>query len=253
MQPRLAKIQKKIKDLQPKQLIKIEKKIQKIILPKERQEYINRFIFFLIAIAIAVLFLYSVTLQETYYRLIDAAGTQIQQNHVRGIILFVIIEALAVMISPFSSVPLLFVAIGIWGRGMALFYSMIGGIIGAIGSYAIGSYALYRLLKRIIPISEIEYYRKRIAHRASFWIVLLFRLAMPVEIPGYVLGIARYPFWKYLLATAIAYVPFYALTIYAGDALIKKNTGVFIVMVATFAIFICLSLFFFFKKLKNMK
>ena len=46
--------------------------------------------------------------------------------------------------------------------------------------------------------------RTGISAKATFPLVLLFQLAVPSEIPGYVLGALRYHFGKYLAARAIA-------------------------------------------------
>ena len=48
---------------------------------------------------------------------------------------------------------------------------------------------------------------------------------MPSEIPGYVLGLARYPFWKYLLALTITELPYAVVTIYLGASFIERRSG----------------------------
>ena len=55
-------------------------------------------------------------------------------------------------------------------------------------------------------------------------VVLLFQLVLPSEIPGYVLGSAAYPFWKYLAALALAELPYAVATVYAGSSFIERRT-----------------------------
>jgi uncharacterized membrane protein YdjX (TVP38/TMEM64 family) len=44
---------------------------------------------------------------------------------------------------------------------------------------------------------------------------------MPSEIPGYVLGLLRYPFARYLAILALAELPYAIGTIFLGDALMN--------------------------------
>ena len=57
----------------------------------------------------------------------------------------------------------------------------------------------------------------------KFWQVVLFCVAVPSEIPGYLFGGLHYPFWRFLAAIAIA-ESIYALgLIVAGDSLVTAR------------------------------
>ena len=61
---------------------------------------------------------------------------------------------------------------------------------------------------------------------APFWLVLLLQLALPSEIPGYVLGLARYSFPRYLLALSLAELPYTVATVYLGTAFLERRGAV---------------------------
>jgi uncharacterized membrane protein YdjX (TVP38/TMEM64 family) len=176
-----------------------------------------------------------------------------QQHKILGAFIFILISALAVMFSPLSSVPFVPAAVLIWGKIAALSFLMIGGMIGSAGTYFLGYYALYPLLKIITSVEIIEFYKKRIANHLSFWMIVLFRLAMPVEIPGYVIGIIKYEFWLYMIATFIVFLPFEALIVYASEAFLKKELWVIAISLAAIIASNIVFFFILWKKLRGRR
>jgi uncharacterized membrane protein YdjX (TVP38/TMEM64 family) len=53
--------------------------------------------------------------------------------------------------------------------------------------------------------------------------VLLLQLALPTEVPGYLLGTLRYRFGLYVLALALAELPYVLGTVYLGDLYLKRQ------------------------------
>lgn len=53
--------------------------------------------------------------------------------------------------------------------------------------------------------------------------MLLFQLAVPSEIPGYVLGLARCRFRTFVLAMALGELPFAAGAVYLGESFLERN------------------------------
>ena len=98
---------------------------------------------------------------------------------------------------------------------MTLLYVMSGSLLGASVAYIIGAQAIYRLMKWFVPAKKIKKYRDVINDRSSFLVIELFFLAMPAEIPGYVLGAGKYTYWKFILAAAIAYLLLVVVTVVA--------------------------------------
>jgi len=201
-----------------------------------------------VLIIFVLLYWYSISLQTIFTNLTDTLRTYEQQYVFLAETIFILLAALSAMLSPFSSAPLVPFAIVLWGDTLTILLLYIGWLIGGTITYQIGNKIGYRIFKRYIDIDgKIAEYHQQLTPRTEFGLILLFRLAMPAEIPGYVLGTVRYNFWKYLLATAIAELPFAIFTVYAGEAVVQKDivllsvTGILIITVLAGA-------FYFFKK-----
>ena len=110
-------------------------------------------------------------------------------------LIYIGLAALSVMLSPFSIVPFSIIAISIWGKLLALIYVMIGSLLGASIAYVIGAQAIHRVMKFVVPADQIRRYTEVINEKSSFLLVALFFLAMPVEVPAYVLGAGWYTYW----------------------------------------------------------
>lgn len=218
---------------------------------QNRKTTFKKIAYVVLIIILVIAFFYSVTFWSAYKEFISKLQSLMTENHFLGIVAFIAIESISVMIAMFSSVPFGIAAISIWGKLNTFTYSMIGGMIGASIGYFIGAHALYLLIKKIIPAKEIEYYRKTIATKSSFWLILLFRLAVPVEISNYALGIIKYPFGKYLLATAIAYLPFYIITIFASQAFINQTIWMLISLILLNLVFFLVFVYLFLKNIKK--
>jgi uncharacterized membrane protein YdjX (TVP38/TMEM64 family) len=67
----------------------------------------------------------------------------------------------------------------------------------------------------------------------TFGFILLFQLALPSEIPGLVLGLAHFPLDRYLLALAIAELPYAIGTTMLGASFVSRQFGLLITLGAT--------------------
>ena len=188
----------------------------------------KRLSFILLALFIALIFWSSSSLQGFFYDSLDLFKGFTEENKILGIFIFIGLAALSSMLSLFSSIPLVPVAIVSFGAPLSLILLLGGWLLGESIAYFIGQYAGRSLLNYFVSLERIEYYKKLIPGKSQFLLVLLFRLAVPAEIPGYVLGAIKYDFWKYLLATFLAELPFAAVTIYSGKAFISGDKMTFI-------------------------
>ncbi|HLA40789.1 MAG TPA: VTT domain-containing protein, partial [Candidatus Glassbacteria bacterium] len=99
----------------------------------------------------------------------------------------------------------------------------VGWIVGGVFAYTISRYLGRPVVKALGPGPAFERYENRISRHASFGLVLLFQLAVPSEVPGYLLGLAGYKFWKYLVALALAELPYAVATIYLGASFLERR------------------------------
>ena len=65
----------------------------------------------------------------------------------------------------------------------------------------------------------------RIPDNAPLWLITLLQLALPSEIPGYVLGLVRYRFFIYVLALGLAELPYTLATVYLGASFVSGRIG----------------------------
>jgi len=207
-------------------------------------------IVFIIIVGLAVVF-WSSSLLQSYYQ---EAAIFLQEygalHPYVSIFIFIGLSALSAMIFSFSSVWLVPVAVTLWQNSFTIILLLASWLLGAIISYLIGYYGGYPIAAKIVKTDRLSYYQKLISERLGFWIIFLFRLTLPSEIPGYLLGIFRYPFFKYLLVTLLAELPYAIYSVYAIDSIINKEPK--IVALATFIwIIAALILTYFYQKRIN--
>ena len=141
--------------------------------------------------------------------------------------IFFILMALAVILGPFTAVPLVPFGILMWGE-FGTFMLMLGGwLAGGIATYFLGKTLGYPLIAKILSPEDLETWRGFVHKKVNFLTAFLFRLAMPAE-TGYIFGLSEYGFWRYLLIIFLSELPLAAATIWAGNALIARNSTLFI-------------------------
>ena len=164
------------------------------------------------------------TLHQFVIRLIEPAERIITENPALGATLFIVFSALSAMVAFFSTAVITPVAVETWGEGPSIALLWIGWMLGGACAYGIGR-SLGRPVVRALTSSDaLDRFENRISSRAPFGLVLLFQLAMPSEVPGYVLGVARYRFVKYLLILALVELPFSIGTVHLGASFIEQRS-----------------------------
>lgn len=205
---------------------------------------------FILVLGAALLFWSSRSLQGIFFETVASVQEYTHEGTALMVALFIALAALSAMLSPFSSIPLVPVAIMVWGKSLTMVFLLSGWFIGGALTYMVGYFVGYPLVRQFSSFEKIRYYRGKISQKTEFLLVLLFRLSMPAEIPGYVLGIARYHFGKYLLATLVAEAPFVVIATYASEALVASNVKMFVALLAVMCTMVALLFYFFTKKLK---
>lgn len=211
----------------------------------------KRFVFFAAIAALALLFWSSVLLQKIFFQSVEEISGFINKNRLIGIAIFVGLGAFSAMLSPFSSIPLVPLAVAIFGNLATASLLIIGWLIGDTIAYLIGSSAGHKIIGYFVPFEKIEYYKNKIPKRSELWLILIFRLALPAEITGYVLGIARYNFLKYLLVSFLAETPFAFIATYSSAALLEHQPARFIFFIALAITLVWLTLYIFHKKTRD--
>ncbi|MGZ3459812.1 MAG: TVP38/TMEM64 family protein [Archangium sp.] len=168
--------------------------------------------------------------QSSLSRLLAWAGPVIEAHPFWGATLFVFLSALSAMLAFFTSVVLVPVAIHTWGEVACVLLLWSGWILGGACSYVIARFWGRPVVRRLVSSDLLDRYEERISRHTSFGLVLLFQLAVPSEIPGYVLGLARYGLRRYLLVLALAELPYAVGTVYLGSSLLERRLFVLLAL-----------------------
>ena len=192
-------------------------------------------LWFWIGIAAIVLLLTLVTYSATFRELVDKAtdwATVVMNAHpVIGAAVFFLFAALSAMLAITSSVVLVPAANLVWGKLITFLLLWGGWIAGAIVAFGIGKVAR-PLLIRLGYRETLDEYQQFVSKRMRFWAAVLFCMAVPSEIPGYLFGGLRYPFLKFLGAIAIAESIYAFGIVIAGQSLVAAKPFTLIAIVA---------------------
>lgn len=145
-----------------------------------------------------------------------------------GVLIYIIIVIIAIIFAPISSIPLIPLMSGIWGWIFTGLISWLSWTAGAIIVFYISRKWGVTLVSKLIPIKSLRKIEKKIPTENEFWIILLLRMMIPVDILSYALGLfSDVSFAKYLLATAVGILPVTFLLAYAGAVSFKMQMIIF--------------------------
>lgn len=201
----------------------------------EERSHRGRFLTFVAALIIAAAIVGSDTGRAFMREIFEAADRLIAGHPRAGVFVFIGLSAFSAMLAFFSSAILLPVAIYAWGDRTTFVLLWLGWFLGGVTSYTIGRYLGRDVVLWVVPAERLRGYERRLAAQATFGRVLLFHLLVPSEMPGYVLGLLRYPFQRYIAVVALAEIPFAAGAIYLGSTFVEGNLPLFVILAAAAA------------------
>ena len=154
--------------------------------------------------------------------LVRAVGEIVSTHPVWGAVLFVLLSAASAMLAFVSTGVIVPVALVTWGETGSLLLLWLGWILGGVFAYTLSRF-LGRQVVTALTTGEALAYGDRISAKAPFRLILLFQLGLPSEIPGYMLGLLRYPFLPYLIALGLGELPYAVATVYLGDSFLQRD------------------------------
>lgn len=169
--------------------------------------------------------------------LLGEAESIMRTRPVLGRVVFVAAAALSAMLAFVSSAVIIPVAVFVWGQKASILLLWAGWTLGGAAAYGVSRYLGRPVVNALSSRAVLEAFESRVSGRTPFGLVVLLQLALPSELPGYLLGMVRYPFWKYLCALAVAELPYAAATIYLGASLIDRRLYRLVVVAAVVAAF----------------
>lgn len=162
-------------------------------------------------------------LHDALLRALSAVERVIAEHPIAGAALFLLLAVLSAMLAFVSSAVLVPVGVYVWGAAICAGLLWVGWIIGGLCAYGIGRYLGQPVVARLMSRAALARHQRRLSKQTPFSLVLLFQLALPSEIPGYLLGLASYPLSLYVLALAIAELPYVIATVFLGAGLVERR------------------------------
>jgi uncharacterized membrane protein YdjX (TVP38/TMEM64 family) len=140
--------------------------------------------------------------------------------------LFLLLSALSAMLAFFSSALLVPAAVPTWGATVTVLLLWIGWTVGGALAYGVSRAFGRPLVQKLVSGGWLERVEQRVGPDTPWHMVLLLQLALPSEVPGYLMGLVRYPFVKYLAALMLAELPFAIGTVMVGTSVLESRSVV---------------------------
>jgi uncharacterized membrane protein YdjX (TVP38/TMEM64 family) len=163
-------------------------------------------------------------------RVFEMSRDIITRHTVAGPLVFVVLAMLSAMLAFFSSAVLVAPAVFAWGPVNTALLLLVGWMLGGILSYALARHVGRPALRWLARGRSKHREEARLTPETPLGLVILFQLALPSEIPGFVLGLVRYPFARYVVALAIGELPYAVGTVLLGVTFVERRVGAFIAL-----------------------
>jgi uncharacterized membrane protein YdjX (TVP38/TMEM64 family) len=161
----------------------------------------------------------------------------IEQHPFAGAAAFAALAAISAMFTFVSIAVIVPAAVFAWGPGGSIALLWVGWILGGATTYSIGRFFGRRVVRWLTADEALRRLESGIPASAPLWLITLVQLALPSEIPGYMLGLVRYPFSRYLVALGLAELPYTFATVYLGASFVEGRAGAILVIGALIALF----------------
>lgn len=169
----------------------------------------------IILFCIVIFFVVSTLLAERYANELTELATN---DSVLGMLIYTTVSGIAVVVAPVSTLPLIPLAVGMWGWIITGALSIIGWIIGSQIAFYLARRYGKNLVQRFVSLERFNAFEKRLSTNNLFWTVVLLRMTVPVDILSYALGLfSNMTSRSYFLATVIGITPFAFIFSYLGS------------------------------------
>ena len=183
----------------------------------------SRLVAAVLLVALLALILFSETAHRGVLQALEEAQRIAAARPALAMAIIVAASALAAMLAFVSSWVLVPFAVFTWGPGGALALLWTGWLLGGAASYALGRSLGRPVLRWLVPERVLARYEDWFTRRMPFHVVLLVQLSLPSEIPGYLLGVVRYSFFRYLAALGIVELAYGVVTVYLGQGVLERR------------------------------
>ncbi len=132
-------------------------------------------------------------------------------------IFYFLLSIVSVVFAPFSSFPLIPLAVVSFGLRTAFFATVLGWTIGSVIAFLIARKYGTPVVKKLISIESLEKIKRFFPEKNSFFETFFMRMFFPVDLLSYALGLfSSIDFKTYFLATFLGIIPFALFFSYMG-------------------------------------
>jgi uncharacterized membrane protein YdjX (TVP38/TMEM64 family) len=165
----------------------------------------------------------SSTVHGALISVLEASREVIAAHPVAGPLIFMVLAAVSAFMTFVSSAVLIPAAVYAWGPAATMLLLWIGWTLGGAVAHSLAFYFGRPLLQWLAPPESIARYERILRRHTSFMEILLFQMALPSELVGYALGLARCPLGRYLAALAVAQLPYAAGTVLISVGFVQRD------------------------------
>lgn len=172
-------------------------------------------------------------------RLLLAAEPLVTEHPVLGPVVFVLFSSLSAILAFFSSALLVPAAVYSWGSAATVALLWLGWWLGGLLTYALGQGL--RRPGNAGRRGRLAAYLPEDGSEIGFSLVLLWQLALPSEIPGYLCGYLGVRFRTFALALGLAELPYALGAVLLGESVLRREPGMLValgVLAATLGYFL---------------
>lgn len=181
----------------------------------------------------------SSAVHETLVDALSVTDEIIGRHAVTGAAVFILLAAVSAMFAFVSIAVIVPAAVFAWGTSVTVGLLWVGWILGGMATYCAGRLLGRPLVQWLAAGESLRRLESRLPEDAPLWLIVLLQLAVPSEIPGYVLGLLRYPIACYAIALALAELPYALATVHLGASVIEGRGGSILsvgVLIALFSV-----------------
>lgn len=125
-----------------------------------------------------------------------------------GMVSYILIVILSEVIAPINALPLLPIAVALWGPFIGAVLSIFAWLIGSIIVYWLLQKYGRAFISKFVNLKRFDEKHLHIPEKNKFWILIGLRMIMPVDILSYLLGLFVPMSYKlYITTTAIGIIP----------------------------------------------
>ncbi len=150
---------------------------------------------------VVVLFILSSCLAHIYsaeLESLDLLDSQI------GKFVYILIMAGAVIVAPAETLPLLPIAVSIWGANLAAILTIFGWVVGSMAAFSIARKFGRKIVHHFVEKYDIDELKEVLPKKNLFWVVAFARIFLPVDIVSYAVALFTKMHWfVYLTATLL--------------------------------------------------